>query len=267
MKTIQEILLGIQTDLPLNDRYIQDAETVKHDYLILFNGRTGSSWLTSVLSGHLGNPEEYLNPEFLRDVAIRAGSDNPRKIMLGLRGLTQSNGVFGIEATSEHIELFGEDIFFSCFKNLKVFHLWRENLVAQAVSLYRAVSTGYFHSHEGTAKKEDPTYNGMALFNWYTYLAHVENGNTNMLINRGLLENSIPITYETMMAAKYQTILKFFIVVGLPIPMKFNMDSSLYKIGDTWNLDIEAQFRSDFPTEINTIENSRLPRLMNLAQK
>src|SRR5579871_4778068 len=39
-------------------------------YIIFFTPRSGSSWLTSVLSAtrHLGYPEEYINPEFLPNI-------------------------------------------------------------------------------------------------------------------------------------------------------------------------------------------------------
>jgi hypothetical protein len=50
-------------------------------YRIFFTARSGSSWLTSVLSAtnRLGFPEEFLNPNFVRSVASPSYSRHARE--------------------------------------------------------------------------------------------------------------------------------------------------------------------------------------------
>jgi LPS sulfotransferase NodH len=174
---------------------------VRQDYLILFNGRSGSTWLTGLLTGRLGTPQEYFNPGFVSSVAATLGTRDPELFVRALRGKTGCNGYFGAEATSEHIAFFGEDRLFGLLRRPVIFHLWRDNLVGQAVSLFQAVTTGRFHRIAGEEKPEaaaHPRYDGPAIASWFRYLAAVENGNFELLARRNL--TAVPLVYEFMIA-------------------------------------------------------------------
>jgi trehalose 2-sulfotransferase len=72
-------------------------------YVILFSARSGSTWLTSVLSatGQLGQPEEYINPDFVRDVAsFLSTTEEAACLDIAKRRRKTENGVFGIDGWS-----------------------------------------------------------------------------------------------------------------------------------------------------------------------
>lgn len=51
----------------------------------------------------------------------------------------------------------------TAFGKLKFIYLHRDNLVAQAISLYRAQQTGYWHVHEGRPPERPPEFNFGAI--------------------------------------------------------------------------------------------------------
>ncbi|MBL0374976.1 hypothetical protein JJB09_23460 [Rhizobium sp. KVB221] len=260
MRSFENIVKDLAVDECLGRSAVDAAKSVVADYLIIFNGRSGSSWLTSLLAGRLGNPDEHINPEFLRQSATTVGAVEAKTFMQALRGVAQIDGVFGIEATSEHIAIFGEDVFFKAFPKLTVFHLWRENLVAQAVSLFRATATGYFHSVEGD-NPVDPEYNAAKLSEWFRYLAHVENLNVELVERRSL--QPINLTYETLFMDKQKTLAVFYRALGMPVPdTDLPVDEKIRKIGGNWSKDTEAKFRQDHAELIASVEAVRKTRLL-----
>ena len=256
MRSFETIVAGTEVDDALCQRCLAASSSVVADYLILFNARSGSSWLTELLTDRLGYPDEFINPEFLVINAAAAGTTDKNVFLRSLRGRAQRQYVFGIEATSEHIEIFGEDAFFNSFKSLTVFHLWRENLVAQAVSLYRAVKTGVFHSVEGKTAP-DPIYDADELARWYTYLSHVENKNVRLIECRKL--NPVHLTYETLFRDERETLDLFYRTLGRPNPNTYDPGPArMKKLGSSWSKDIEGQFRKENADTVERIEASRL---------
>jgi hypothetical protein len=79
-------------------------------YLIVFTARSGSTWLTSLLSGtnQLGFPEEYLNPQFIYNVCSAMNSRTQANLLgMLIRRRKTANGVFGMEVRHIDVELFG----------------------------------------------------------------------------------------------------------------------------------------------------------------
>ena len=90
----------------------------------MFTARSGSTWLTNVLSGTklLGSPEEFINPDFVLDVARSLNAKEAIPFLELLRCRRKSpNGVFGIEARHVDIELIGEEAFFKIFGSEAIF--------------------------------------------------------------------------------------------------------------------------------------------------
>lgn len=227
---------------------------VRTNYLILFTARSGSSWLTKKLSGIFGFPDEHINPQHIAEVATAVGTADPRKLLHSLRGHTATNGIFGIEATSDHLEFFGEEIFFSAIPDLKVFHLFREDIVRQAVSLYRAVSTGHFHSTVGSGSKPDKI-ELPEMMEWMRHLAGVENKNVELCVQRDL--QPINITYETLFRDVEKTIQLFQESLG-PVDYKLPTEqTNLAPVSDEWNDWAADVLLRAYPYEIAAIEASR----------
>src|SRR5690242_9812957 len=90
-----------------------------------------------------------------------------------------------MEARAVDIELFGEAEFFKAFeKSTTIFLLWRDNMVAQGISLYRAVTTGYFHSTDAVAAP--PDYDADRIAEWMRHIVQIENENLALIERREL---------------------------------------------------------------------------------
>jgi LPS sulfotransferase NodH len=231
-------------------------------YVIVFTARSGSSWLTNVLSETklLGFPEEYLNPNFVRGVAGAVNSTVPEDFLAGLQRRRKTpNGVFGLEAREMDIELFGADCFFQIFDdNAVFFNLWRENIVAQAVSLFRAVETQQFHVKQGEQTMAPPAYNTKSIGKWMIHLAMQENANLKMLVQRQ--RPFINLCYEEMVKNRKQTQRIFATALNVELPPEALMgfaERPLVKIGNDWNDETERRFRAEAATLVSKVEANR----------
>jgi LPS sulfotransferase NodH len=259
--TFQALMTGVEPNAQRHAWRREAAGRVTHNYLILFNGRAGSSWLTALLAEKLGRPGEYLNPDFLPDVARNVGAVDREGLLTGLQGDTATNGVFGVEATSEHLRDFGIGAFFAHFRDLAVFHLWRDNLVAQAISVFRAVQTRYFHSTDGGAAPPLPAYDGAEIAHWFRHMGAVETLNFRLLDRLGL--HAEPLVYETMVVDPAGTLASFYRVLGLPMPPDTAPAVLPSKVTPgAWATEMEERFRAEHAQLVRKVQANRLsPRL------
>jgi LPS sulfotransferase NodH/ribosome modulation factor len=227
----------------------------------MFSPRSGSSWLTSVLSAtrKFGMPEEYINPDFLPDVVRATHARTPQQLLNMLMRLRKSpNNVFGIEAREVDITLFGFDAFRDTLgPETLYFHLWRDNLVAQGVSLFRAIATGRFHSDSAAAAA--PAYDGPAILEWVRHVAATENANVRML--RALGVPARRLVYEEMIKDR-ETLLEQFAhalaVRFVPGEFAARAKGELSKVGDDWNEMAEQRLRAEYPDDVGALEAERL---------
>lgn len=243
-------------------RLMQEKLTPLPDknYVIVFTARSGSSWLTSILSDTklLGFPEEYINPPFIRDVATAVNAVEQGSFLSGLRRLRKTpNGVFGIEVREIDVTLFGPGHFFGAFgQGTKFFNLWRQNIVAQAVSLYRAVATNRFHSSDDEAAP--PDYDGEGIRKWLIHFVEQENANLAMLQQRQV--EFVNLCYEQMVRDRMKTLQIFAKHLGVTLPAEEALPGSgrtLSKIGDFWNESAEKRFRNEYAGLVKTMESRR----------
>jgi trehalose 2-sulfotransferase len=232
-------------------------------YVVLFTPRSGSSWLTSILSAAkvLGQPEEYVNESFVRNTAKATNSRDPKGMLAILKRRRKTpNGVFGIEATSTQIKLFGEAEFFESFgAKVVMFHLWRDNIVAQGISLYRAVTTKRFHSH--SPYTEPPPYDAVEICKWIGHLFRIENENRSMLDRNGYFPRVI--RYEDITRSRNTTIAIFADALRVDVPSNSSEGETVAefkKIGDQWNRTAEQAFRNDEKGFVQDVEAQRLIR-------
>ncbi len=231
-------------------------------YVVLFSPRSGSSWLTEVLSStqRLGFPEEYINPDFIVDVARFVNAKNPLHLLDALvRRRKTPNGVFGMETRAIDVELLGFDAFRDFFvHDTLFFHLWRENLVAQAVSLYRAVKTEHFHSNDEKAAMT-PEYDPDRICWWMEHILETENSNVRLL--RHLNVPARHLRYEDVIGDRSRAAELFAHALAVPFSageFAGHQDQDLIKIADDWNAATEARVRWDRRDLIEGLEQSRL---------
>jgi LPS sulfotransferase NodH len=259
-KRFANLVKGLEVDKGAFTSEMREKISAHTNYVILFTARSGSTWLTSILSATrlLGYPREYINPAFVRGIATATNSRDASGIIAILRRRRKTrNGVFGIEITSPQLQLYGEEEFFKGFEQPPIFFfLWRDNIVAQGISLYRAVNTKRFHSSDPPTPP--PSYDVEEIARWIRQVAHVENRNCLLLRRRGIRPRWI--RYEDIILSRSKTINLFAKVLDvriLPRRWKNASPQELQKIGDGWNHDAEERFRADQPDFIATIEENR----------
>lgn len=119
------------------------------NYMIGFVPRSGSTWLCQMLAStnKLGIPREYFHPNQLEEAA--KAFTTTKAFAEWLLTYQSRGGVFGFKATWTHLQALvfeGErpaDIF-GC--PLACIWVDREDREAQAISEYKAMTTGRFHS-------------------------------------------------------------------------------------------------------------------------
>ena len=165
------------------------------NYIIFFTPRSGSSWLTETLSNtqQLGSPREWFNPNFTENIANAVGANTPRDYIDVLRRLHQSpNGVFGAQVTFFQYQTIDG---FDLVRRLKpdvVFCLRRRDLVAQGISLYRAVASDVYHNttdlsqQERSAIDELAPYKPKEIGRWMRHISAMEVGMETLFRQRGI---------------------------------------------------------------------------------
>jgi len=257
------------------ERYAADLRRLApadRRYLILFTPRCGSTWLCTALRStrRHGNPLEYINEKHMpRYAAAVNAADRAEYLEMIVRKRKTPNGVFGIKATSIQIGLFGEDGFFDLLPaGSPIYSMWRQNIVAQAVSLLRAVHSRRFHSFQtaDTAVADaPPPYDAEKVANWVRHILNIENRNARLLERRQL--SATPICYEDIVGDRDAALAAFAAVAdpdGRPAPVAAADPARpariglLEKLGDDWSGTVEARFRAENASFLAEIEARRL---------
>ncbi|PPQ39239.1 Stf0 family sulfotransferase [Rhodopila globiformis] len=235
-------------DPRISEQIIATCAPADRCAVVIFTPRSGSSWLTKIVAAtnKLGFLEEYINPDFVREVALRMHATQQAVLLAMLKRQARTdNGVFTMEARAVDIEIFGEDEFFDALGgNIVTFMLWRDNIVAQGISLYRAVTTGYYHSTDAAARP--PDYDADKIAEWMQHIVQTENENLSLIERRNLHPRFL--RYEDIVRdcrttlAIFADALRVVLVEG---DFDANRTGELQKVGDEWNRDAEQRFRKE----------------------
>jgi trehalose 2-sulfotransferase len=265
---MKETLPPRQTKWPNCDpeiaaRAIANVAPADRCILVLFTPRSGSSWLARIAGAteQLGFFEEYINPDFIRETATQMYANDRTTLFAMLKRWAKSeNGVFSMEVRAIDIELFGETEFFEAFGTAAVtFFLWRDNLVAQGVSLYRAVATGRFHSSD--APVPAPGYDPHKIGEWMEHVVEIENQNLALMESHGL--HARFLRYEDMIRDRKTTLTIVADAVRINLLDKHHVvsqENELHKLADDWNHSAERDFRNERRDFIWNLEAQRLIR-------
>lgn len=242
-------------------------------YVVYFTARSGSSWLTDVVTktGALGEPGEWFNPNFVPNIAEALGAtDMDSYVHLVKRRFTHG-GVFGVEITSHQLKrIFGEyPAFDAYFPGAKSIWLIRRDIVAQAVSLAKMVTTEVSHTaHSDTgaqlAADEKFTYDAEVIQKW---LKHLHNGEiqTEAWIGEFNLD-PLRICYEDMMAIGAEGAVNVVSNhIGVSPVANMELSSGHAKLGTEKNSSFASQFREDMADFIKEIDEQRHEMLSKLT--
>ncbi|WP_082048407.1 Stf0 family sulfotransferase [Candidatus Methylopumilus turicensis] len=153
----------------------------KQRYCIASSPRSGSTLISKMLlTTHLaGDPKEYLNPLLMH--AWHRISHQPILLNEYIKQIesrrTTENGAFGIKIHWRHLENLSKTIDSRKINSLinnfdKFIFVRRRDKLAQAISYYKAVTTGVFHSDQEGWLNEydipDPPFNGPQILKHLT---------------------------------------------------------------------------------------------------
>jgi LPS sulfotransferase NodH len=261
--SFESLTSGLQVDHADLELTLSSIIPADRKYVILFTPRSGSTWLTAVIvaTGCLGRPEEYLNPEFVPGVAKGANCTARRSLLPALlRKCKTDNGVFGIEVLASHIEIFGESDFFEGIgTDALYYYLWRANIVAQGISLYKAVTTGKFHSTDEREELTVVAYDAAGIKYWTEHILQIEIDNFNLLCKRGLPCRFL--CYENIVWDEATTLESF----SGPLLGRSLLESEISKearrpsrMADEWNLAAETRFRLEMAEFVQGLNSRRV---------
>ncbi len=160
-----------------------DTAAPLRSILLASEERTGSEYLCQLIgaTGRLGRPSEYLNTYWMRRFIADYPDDVGAQMTIAHRAGTTANRCFAMKAHAVHMDrlLTGGSVT-AAFPDPVFVRLHRRDVVAQAVSLYRARYSNRYHAHvvaereiefDGEAIRQALIELVRAKARWQVYLA------------------------------------------------------------------------------------------------
>jgi LPS sulfotransferase NodH len=207
-------------DAPLIGDFDWEQEGVTQPFLVLFTGRCGSTWLTSLIreTGLVGAPEEFLNADVATQLAANDCSGLSSYFNDVVRRFTV-RGRFGIQIDPTRLsELDGVIDVGQLFGNGRaaVFYMFRRDILAQAWSWASAKRSGKWHSREGETQRiampDPPVIEDIARE--VIRLRQSEEYLLRFMRTNGM--NAFPIEYESLVTETMGTLTGIFSWMGIP---------------------------------------------------
>jgi LPS sulfotransferase NodH len=181
------------------------AEPPVRSIMLASEERTGSEFLCQLMgaTGRLGRPSEYLNTYWMRRFIPDFPDDVAAQMAIAHRVGTTANRCFAMKTHPAHIDrlLLGFSVT-SAFPDPVLVRLHRRDLVAQAVSLYRARYSNQYHAY--VAAERDIEFDGEAIRQMLIELARVK-GRWDVYFARNGIE-PLTVAYEDLAADPYPLI-------------------------------------------------------------
>ena len=261
---------------PARFRADMQRRGARKTYGIFFTPRSGSSWLTDVITGtgRLGKPEEWFNPSFVPRIARSVNAACLTDYVKMLKRKQAPGGVFGFEVTYyQMLSTFGdEQTFLAEFPaGTPAFFLMREDIVLQAVSLAKSVSTSVYHS-PGTPEEElgrsdrEFAYDARAIEHWLAHILDQELRFEQFFARNGL--HPVRFSYEQMMATGRDGFLVWLAMqLGEPADAIPPAEEGHRKIGTGKNLEFAERFARENPRFLEAVARRRRDTLAALGQE
>lgn len=230
-------------------------------YVILFMPRSGSTFLTHTLrhAGILGDPDEWFNYDrdaVARLAAVEDGVDSLYSYISWVRRTaTSPNGVFGLEISVPQLQYLTALVPLDHVvgSHARWFLLRRRNLVAQAISLYIANSTGRFHSYQDAPA--DPVYDAEEIETAAAQIVQWEHAAVEFFQARALWPVALfydDIFDEAKTVALFRNVLQ-------PDGEHTSGVNPIMKVGTSLNASWEARFRSERAQRLAELTAQRPP--------
>lgn len=257
---IEQLRAQPETGAP---KYKLDPVAGRPNYLIFFTPRSGSSWLTELLkmNGSMGVPKEWFNPNFIPKFAKRLGTRSVDEYIAAVShtGRDKDSQVFGAEITYFQLAILNDmtDVFHH-LPEAFLFYLRRKDIVQQAISLYRATSTGEFHSVKlDITQRKTAEYDASAIEKWLRHILKQETGFDKWFRKHGI--TPLTLTYERMMEVGPEAVVKFFTVpiLGEQFARELKTVTRHSKLVNPETADWSERFRQDRPALLAEVARIR----------
>jgi LPS sulfotransferase NodH len=241
-------------------------------YVIYFTPRSGSSWLTDILSqtGKLSKANEAFNPNFIPNIARVCNASNLEQYINVLIRRHNQGGVYGFEITMHQFEAVfpGPELFLEHFGAGPCFWRIRRDIVAQAVSLAKMVTTSVAHTSHATAEARQASdsrfeYDAELIRRWLSHILSAERKNEAFFARHGL--DPLRLCYEqTTCLSAQQMVDVVSRHLGLPDLPRMNFETKHEKLGTSRNEEFAARFRRDEAAFMAEVDAERGPWLARL---
>ena len=222
-------------------------------YVICATPRSGSTVFCQYLAstGVAGVPASYFRKEDLHEYAEhwqilrpdgshdfadylaathQAGStDNG---VLALRIMWSTLGEVTAHLSRLYPDLAGNELAMleKAFGRLKFVYLRRDDVVAQAISLYRASETGYWHIDEGQAPEQPPAFDFDAI---HSFVAELRRDNSDWQAwFRKVGVEPMPVVYENFAADPETTVSGVLRFLEIELPVGAELSASNQRLAD-----------------------------------
>jgi trehalose 2-sulfotransferase len=243
-------------------------------YSILFTPRSGSSWLTSILTQTkaMGTPSEWFNPELMPSSSRAKGARNLDQFVGAISRHDIHGNIFGFEITHHQLRtVFGSDQnFMAYFPNTLFFWLIRKDIVAQGVSLDKMVQTNVSHASNYDASEIENSdrsydYDAGRIRKWISHIHSAELASEKMIADFNLAP--VRLSYEQITQAGAQKVIELFAAkLGLEGFAAQDVPSSDHrKIGTGKNDAFSERFRAENQRFMERIDAERAEMLSQSA--
>jgi LPS sulfotransferase NodH len=263
MNKIEEIFE--QQDI--NQELIRELEKIVEPttkYIIAMTPRSGSSHLCDVMKNTelFGSPGEFLPAEFIPKILLRAPANNADDYLVNvLKVLQSANGVSGVKTSWFQFQLFcGALKNRSVIRKFKYIYLVRRDVAAQAVSLYRATESSFFHTNINHSevvinKNEQLEYDYEKINKWHKHIIAQEDGWQNYFSKNGIFP--LYITYEDIESDVAGVVKRIAAYIGLPpgATDSISAESIFKKIGNRKNVEWTCKFVLENDEQVRSADN------------
>lgn len=240
--------------------------------VIYFTPRSGSSWLSDILSRTrcLGHANEVFNPRFMPRIAQSIQADTlPDYVDLIQRRLN-TKGVFSAEITWHQLAaVFGTGAaFMRHFGTADSVWLIRRDIVAQAVSLAKMEKTQLSHAPRSDAQSRDAaeqafSYDPVLIQYWLRHIFHAEERTEAHFARYGL--TPMRLDYETVTRAGAEAVTSAFAShLGIALDRPAVTESAHTKLGTSQNRLFAERFRAEKASWLAKLARKRQPWLDRL---
>jgi LPS sulfotransferase NodH len=227
-------------------------------YVIYFTARSGSTWLMEMAerTGVLGKPDEWFNENIVGSPF--APLDVNELLLEHVRLSRSSNGVVGLELSYFQASCVAEMLELPR-PRLGEFYLRRKDIIAQAVSLYRSVESGLYHSHQATddsvTRHAAMEYSEQKIEHWCHHALNDEIAFARLFTRCGIKPKRF--FYEDI-AQNPDEVLSWIAshIHGAPQKLKAQT-GRIERISDEKSREWEQKFRSDRADFVRVMENLR----------